>query len=122
MHLEPRCQGVATRAVLRGLYREVLGTPEPDDDRYRQGFVRYIVRHVESRSLLETAQYLFMRVAMGLCLREPDPYLWAQRFYHGMSTLRWLPSTPTLFNAGTCHHQLSSCYLADVHDSMDHIL
>lgn len=168
MHLEPRCQGVATRAVLRGLYREVLGTPEPDDDRYRQGFVRYIrvgvergrldprllqwdlprlaaalaperdrqlpfvglttlidrylVRDVESRSLLETPQYLFMRVAMGLCLREPDPYLWAQRFYHGMSTLRWLPSTPTLFNAGTCHHQLSSCYLADVHDSMDHIL
>src|SRR5690606_12323560 len=33
MHLEPRCQGVATRAVLRGLYREVLGTPEPDDNR-----------------------------------------------------------------------------------------
>src|SRR5690606_10925774 len=47
MHLEPRCQGVGTRAVLRGLYREVLGTPEPDDDRYRQGFVRYIRVGVE---------------------------------------------------------------------------
>src|SRR5690606_3878449 len=47
MHLEPRCQGAATRGVLRGLYRELLGTPEPDDERYRQGFVRYIRVGVE---------------------------------------------------------------------------
>ncbi|HEY8488359.1 MAG TPA: ribonucleoside-diphosphate reductase subunit alpha, partial [Thermaerobacter sp.] len=90
---------------------------------------RYLVREPESRRWLETPQFLFMRVAMGLALAEeggpgrPGPReTWARRFYHAMSTFRYLPSTPTLFNAGTPHHQLSSCYLADVHDSMDHIL
>lgn len=85
---------------------------------------RYLVRHPESRRLLETPQYLWMRVAMGLALAEPPEArdLWAMRFYGLMSTLRYLPSTPTLFNAGTTHPQLSSCYLSDVLDSMDHIL
>lgn len=85
---------------------------------------RYLVRHPESRRLLETPQYLWMRVAMGLALAEaPDARdLWAARFYRLMSTLRYVPSTPTLFNAGTTHPQLSSCYLSDVLDSMDHIL
>src|SRR5690606_13972923 len=42
MRLGRRCEGVASRAVLRGVYREALGTPEPADVRYRQGCVRYI--------------------------------------------------------------------------------
>ncbi|HEY8426104.1 MAG TPA: ribonucleoside-diphosphate reductase subunit alpha [Limnochordales bacterium] len=85
---------------------------------------RYLVRHPETRRLLETPQFLFMRVAMGLALAEPAELRneWALRFYEHMSTLRYLPSTPTLFNAGTTHPQLSSCYLCDVLDSMDHIL
>lgn len=85
---------------------------------------RYLVREPESRRWLETPQFLFMRVAMGLALAEEPGQreAWARRFYHAMSTFRYLPSTPTLFNAGTPHHQLSSCYLADVHDSMEHIL
>ena len=168
LHLEPAYEKVAVRALLRRLYREALGTPEPDPATYRAAFPRYVyrgverggldprllqldlerlaaalepqrdellpyiglatladrylVRDVESRQLLEVPQFLFMRVAMGLALAEAEPELWAERFYWYMSTLRYLPSTPTLFNAGTRHHQLSSCYLADVPDSMDGIL
>ncbi|QIA27785.1 ribonucleoside-diphosphate reductase subunit alpha [Thermaerobacter sp. PB12/4term] len=102
--------------------------PERDESLPFIGLVtladRYLVREPESRRLLETPQFLFMRVAMGLALAEEPGQreAWARRFYHAMSTFRYLPSTPTLFNAGTPHHQLSSCYLADVHDSMDHIL
>jgi len=83
---------------------------------------RYLVRDPVSRALLELPQYLFMRVAMGLSLAEEEPDRWAVAFYEAMSAFDYLPSTPTLFNAGTPHHQLSSCYLACVLDSMDDIL
>jgi ribonucleoside-diphosphate reductase alpha chain len=83
---------------------------------------RYLVRDLDEDRLLETPQMLWMRVAMGVSLLEPDPTAAAVRFYHMMSTLRYLPSTPTLFNSGTPHCQLSSCYLSDVQDSLDHIL
>lgn len=83
---------------------------------------RYLVRDVETQQVLEAPQALWMRVAMGLALNELDVNGWALRFYEMMSTLRYLPSTPTLFNSGTPHHQLASCYLYDVHDSLDHIL
>ncbi len=83
---------------------------------------RYLVREPTTRRLLELPQFLFLRVAMGLSLREDQPELWTLRFYQATSRLDYLPSTPTLFNAGTPHHQLSSCYLLDVQDSMDDIL
>jgi len=85
---------------------------------------RYLVRHPQTRQILERPQALFMRVAMGLALAEPPETrtLWACRWYELMSSLRYLPSTPTLFNAGTPHHQLASCYLADVEDSLESIL
>lgn len=85
---------------------------------------RYLVREPESGRLLEAPQALWMRVAMGLALNEPREarHRWALRFYDLMSSLRYLPSTPTLFNAGTPHHQLASCYLYDVQDSLEHIL
>ncbi|MCS7173540.1 MAG: ribonucleoside-diphosphate reductase subunit alpha [Armatimonadetes bacterium] len=83
---------------------------------------RYLVRDPDTRAVLELPQYLFLRVAMGLSLLEAQPEAWALRFYEAMSRLDYLPSTPTLFNAGTPHHQLSSCYVSDVFDGMDHIL
>jgi len=83
---------------------------------------RYLVRDVETRKVMETPQAMWMRVAMGLALNEANPDEWALKFYEMFSTLRYLPSTPTLFNSGTPHHQLASCYLYDVHDSLDHIL
>ncbi|MER3399562.1 MAG: ribonucleoside-diphosphate reductase subunit alpha, partial [Thermoflexus sp.] len=72
---------------------------------------RYLVRDPETRQVLETPQFMWMRVAMGLALQEPEKEAWALRFYEAISTLRFLPSTPTLFNSGTPHHQLASCYL-----------
>ncbi|MFA0774488.1 MAG: hypothetical protein KEFWMYNX_002528, partial [Candidatus Fervidibacter sp.] len=83
---------------------------------------RYLVRDVETRRVMETPQAMWMRVAMGLALNEANPDEWALKFYDMFSTLRYLPSTPTLFNSGTPHHQLASCYLYDVHDSLEHIL
>lgn len=83
---------------------------------------RYLVRDLHANRVLELPQYLFMRVALGVSLSEAEPEHWAQTFYHQMSQLRYLPGTPTLFNSGTPHHQLSSCYLADVEDDLEHIL
>ncbi|MGQ9734991.1 MAG: ribonucleoside-diphosphate reductase subunit alpha [Thermaceae bacterium] len=92
------------------------------------GFVmlldRYALRRVEAdgEEVLEVPQYFWMRVALGLALREEDPTPWAIRFYEAMSTLRIIPSTPTLYNALTPRSQLASCYTADVEDSMESIL
>ena len=85
---------------------------------------RYLVRDPETRQILERPQSLFMRVAMGLALAErpEERTAWALRWYDLFSSLRYLPSTPTLFNAGTPHHQLASCYLAEVEDSLESIL
>jgi len=81
---------------------------------------RYFIRDLAG-TILEAPQYFWMRVAMGLALNEPDKEGAAIRFYNVMSTLRYVPSTPTLFHSGTPHPQLSSCYLTTVADSLDHI-
>ncbi len=71
---------------------------------------------------LETPQYFWMRVAMGLAIREgSEKETRAIEFYEMLSTFRFVSSTPTLFNAGTCHPQLSSCYLSTTLDDLDHI-
>lgn len=80
---------------------------------------RYFI-HKEGRRM-ETPQAFYMRVAMGLCLNEENKEERAIEIYNMMSEFRYSPSTPTLFNSGTCHSQLSSCYLSTVHDSIDGI-
>jgi ribonucleoside-diphosphate reductase alpha chain len=80
---------------------------------------RYFVR-VEGK-LIETAQMMWMRIAMGLALNEKDKEARAVEFYNIMSLMRFIPSTPTLFHAGTPHPQLSSCYLNVVEDDLGHI-
>ena len=81
---------------------------------------RYLVHHEGRR--LETVQYFWMRVAMGLAINEgAQKNERAIEFYEVLSTLRFVSSTPTLFNAGTLHPQLSSCYLSTVMDDLDHI-
>ncbi|MBP9761075.1 MAG: ribonucleoside-diphosphate reductase subunit alpha [Candidatus Magasanikbacteria bacterium] len=83
---------------------------------------RYFLRIPETNQLLETPQMFWMRVAMGLCLGEKhNRDEWALKFYEEMSTLRYIPSTPTLFHSGTMHPQMSACYLTTVNDSLDHI-
>lgn len=81
---------------------------------------RYFIR-TNAGKILETPQYMWMRIAMGLALNESEKEARALEFYEVMSSLRFVPSTPTLFHAGTPHPQLSSCYLNVVEDDLNHI-
>ena len=67
---------------------------------------------------LELPQAFFMRVAMGLALREKDREARAIEFYDVLSSFDFMSSTPTLFNSGTLRSQLSSCYLTTVSDDL----
>lgn len=82
---------------------------------------RYITRIPETKELLETPQMFWMRVAMGLALNEENKEAKAVEFYRVVSTLHFVPSSPTLFNSGMVHAQLSSCYLTTITDDLDHI-
>ena len=70
---------------------------------------------------IELPQVFFMRVAMGLAIAEIDRETRAIEFYQILSSFDFMSSTPTLFNAGTLHSQLSSCYLSTVADNLDGI-
>ncbi len=70
---------------------------------------------------IELPQAFFMRVAMGLALREVDREARAIEFYRLLSSFAFMASTPTLFNAGTLRPQLSSCFLTTVADDLDGI-
>jgi len=84
----------------------------------RTVYDRYLLRHPENRMVVETPQYFFLRVACGLSTSPEE----AIRFYRLISSLQYLPSSPTLFNSGTSHPQMSSCYLLDSpEDSLDGI-
>ena len=80
---------------------------------------RYFVRNEGRR--IELPQGFWMRVAMGLAMEEPNKNERALEFYDLMSRLLYVPSTPTLFHAGTSHPQLSSCYLTTIDDDLSHI-
>ena len=79
---------------------------------------RYLLRHPSGRLVLETPQYFLLRVACGLSGTPAE----AIGFYRLMSSLAYLPSSPTLFNSGTRHAQMSSCFLVDSpRDELDSI-
>jgi len=80
---------------------------------------RYFIR--EDGKIMEAPQSFWMRVAMGLALNEENKNEKAIEFYDLMSEFRYTPSTPTMFNSGTTHSQLSSCYLNTFDDSIDGI-
>nr|WP_203732529.1 ribonucleoside-diphosphate reductase subunit alpha [Streptomyces sp. SID12501] len=75
---------------------------------------RYLLRHPITRRVIETPQHFMLRVASGLAeddtIRGLDE---VAALYRLMSRLDYLPSSPTLFNSGTRHPQMSSCYLLD---------
>lgn len=84
----------------------------------RTVYDRYLLRHPERRDVMETPQYFFLRVACGLSNTVEE----AIGFYDLMSNLAYLPSSPTLFNSGTTHSQMSSCFLLDSpNDSLEGI-
>lgn len=75
----------------------------------RTAYDRYLLRHPETRLVIETPQQFFLRIACALTQSIGE----AAALYQLFSTLEYLPSSPTLFNAGTLHEQLSSCFLLD---------
>lgn len=75
----------------------------------RTVYDRYLIRDPHTRDVIETPQYFFLRVACGLSQNVHE----AIDFYRLIAALDYLPSSPTLFNSGTSHPQMSSCYLLD---------
>ncbi|MEW2443940.1 ribonucleoside-diphosphate reductase subunit alpha [Micromonospora marina] len=116
--------GDATAAFVARHARKLDDAVDPDGDLRFEYFGlrtvadRYLLRHPESRLVVETPQYWLLRVACGLS-RTPGE---AVGFYRLMSALAYLPSSPTLFNSGTRHTQMSSCFLVDSpRDELDSI-
>jgi ribonucleoside-diphosphate reductase alpha chain len=87
---------------------------DPFSDRFeyfglRTVYDRYLLRDPFSRKVVETPQYFFLRVACGLAGTPNE----AIEFYQLIASHAYMPSSPTLFNSGTKHAQMSSCYLHD---------
>lgn len=116
--------GDETAAFVKDNARKLDSAINRDADRgfeyfgLRTVYDRYLLRHPSARLVVETPQYFLLRVACGLA-RTPGE---AIEFYRLMSRLAYLPSSPTLFNSGTRHSQMSSCYLVDSpRDDLDSI-
>ncbi|WP_437103211.1 ribonucleoside-diphosphate reductase subunit alpha [Streptomyces sp. enrichment culture] len=92
---------------------------EGADDRFgyfglRTLHTRYLLRHPVTRKVIETPQHFMLRVASGLAEdHTPGAVDQVADLYALMSRLDYLPSSPTLFNSGTRHPQMSACYLLD---------
>ena len=80
---------------------------------------RYFLHRDDIR--FELPQVFFMRVAMGLAINELNREEKAVEFYHQLSEFDYMSSTPTLFNSGTPHPQMSSCYLTTIADDLSGI-
>ncbi|WP_420821712.1 ribonucleoside-diphosphate reductase subunit alpha [Pyxidicoccus trucidator] len=76
----------------------------------RTVYDRYLLKNPQTREVLETPQEFFLRVA---CALSGDNAREAIELYRLFSSLEYMPSSPTLFNSGTRHEQLSSCFLLD---------
>ncbi|WP_436836995.1 ribonucleoside-diphosphate reductase subunit alpha [Micromonospora tulbaghiae] len=116
--------GDETAAFVARHARKLDDAVDPDGDLRFEYFGlrtvadRYLLRHPQTRLVVETPQYWLLRVACGLS-RTPGE---AVGFYRLMSALAYLPSSPTLFNSGTRHTQMSSCFLVDSpRDELDSI-
>ncbi len=81
---------------------------------------RYLIKD-RSQKPLETPQYFWMRVAMGMSLNEKNPTEYAIKFYNKLSHLEYLTAGSTNIGAGTINPRLSNCFLMEMHDDMEHI-
>lgn len=82
---------------------------------------RYLIKSAEGE-ILETPQEMFMGIAMHLAIPEGDnKVLWAKKIYDVLSQLKITVATPTMSNARKPYHQLSSCFIDTVPDSLDGI-
>ncbi len=168
---------IATRLLLKVIYKKVIGDYDPDDNKvvskeefkklHAEQFKKYILKATETGLLdkrmatlfdldelanhlnpendelykysglstmqnrylvkdakqypLETPQYFWMRVAMGMSLNEKEPTKWAKNFYDKMSALEYLSAGSSNIGAGTPNPKLSNCFLMEIHDEMEHI-
>jgi ribonucleoside-diphosphate reductase alpha chain len=163
---------VATRLLLKMIYRKVVGEYNKEDpqdikNKHREFFASYINNGVKDNKLhpdmaskfdldelarsidvdrdelfvyagldglinryfmknekqqpIETPQYFFMRVAMGLSYNEKNPTEYAKKFYDKMSRHQYIAGGSTNLGAGTIRPALSNCYLLEIHDDMGHI-
>ncbi|OGA66383.1 MAG: ribonucleoside-diphosphate reductase subunit alpha [Betaproteobacteria bacterium RIFCSPLOWO2_12_FULL_65_14] len=136
--METRYAGYFAQFIQRGIGAELLDAELGRFDLVRLGkalkarrdlqfnylglqtlYDRYFL-HLGGRRI-ELPQAFFMRVAMGLALREKDREARAIEFYDVLSSFDFMSSTPTLFNSGTLRSQLSSCYLTTVSDDLEGI-
>lgn len=81
---------------------------------------RYVIRSHDGHPL-ETPQEMFLGIALHLAIHEKDRLLWVRKFYDMLSNLQVTMATPTLSNARKPYHQLSSCFIDTVPDSLDGI-
>lgn len=81
---------------------------------------RYALKGKDLKSI-ETPQFFFMRVAMGMSYNEADPTAQAKIFYHKMSQHHYIAAGSSNLNAGTKDPALSNCFLLEIQDSMEHI-
>lgn len=82
---------------------------------------RYLIKDNEGK-ILESVQEMFMGIAMHLAIPEgKNKMSWAKKIYDVLSTLKVTMATPTMSNARKPFHQLSSCFIDTVPDSLDGI-
>jgi ribonucleoside-diphosphate reductase alpha chain len=81
---------------------------------------RYAMKDIEQNPI-ETPQYFFMRIAMGLSFNEKNPTEMAKKFYNKMSKLEYVAGGSTNLASGTTKPSLSNCVLLEIHDDMKHI-
>ena len=120
-------EGVVSRATAEFVQTHARKLNHAIDDSFSDRFEyfglrtvydRYLLRDPISRGVIETPQHFFLRVACGLAGTPHE----AIEFYRLIASLDYMPSSPTLFNAGTKHPQMSSCYLHDSpQDSLESI-
>lgn len=81
---------------------------------------RYLLKDKDAKPI-ELPQHMFMAIAMFLASNELDCQSWAKKFYDLISKFEVMPATPTLSNARTTRHQLSSCYIGSTPDNIEGI-
>ncbi len=81
---------------------------------------RYLIKDRDSKPI-ELPQHMFMAISMFLAQREENREEWAIKFYNMISQFQVMLATPTLSNARTTRHQLSSCYIGSTPDNIEGI-
>ena len=81
---------------------------------------RYLIKDKKGNPI-ELPQQMFMAIAMFLAQNEFNPQEWAKKFYDLISKFEVMCATPTLSNARTTRHQLSSCYIGSTPDNIEGI-